>query len=201
LNITSEMVKDLRVKTGAGMMDCKEALAAASGDFEKAIDYLRKKGMSAATKRSSKAAKDGTIASYIHMGGKIGVLVEVNCETDFVAKTEDFQVMARDIAMHVAASNPVYVRADEIPPETLEREKAIYREQLKAEKKPEKIWDKIIEGKLKKYYEDVCLVDQNFIKNNDITVGTLVSNMIAKTGENIVVRRFARFQLGVDQAF
>jgi elongation factor Ts len=200
LNITSEMVKDLRVKTGAGMMDCKEALAAASGDFEKAIDYLRKKGMSAATKRSSKAAKDGTIASYIHMGGKIGVLVEVNCETDFVAKTEDFQVMARDIAMHVAASNPVYVRADEIPPETLEREKAIYREQLKAEKKPEKIWDKIIEGKLKKYYEDVCLVDQNFIKNTDITVGTLVSNMIAKTGENIVVRRFARFQLGVDQA-
>jgi elongation factor Ts len=201
LNITSEMVKDLRVKTGAGMMDCKEALAAASGDFEKAIDYLRKKGMSAATKRSSKAAKDGTIASYIHMGGKIGVLVEVNCETDFVAKTEDFQVMARDIAMHVAASNPVYVRADEIPPETLEREKAIYREQLKTEKKPEKIWDKIIEGKLKKYYEDVCLVDQNFIKNTDITVGTLVSNMIAKTGENIVVRRFARFQLGVDQAF
>jgi elongation factor Ts len=194
------MVKDLRVRTGAGMMDCKEALAAANGDFEKAIDYLRKKGMSAATKRSSKAAKDGTIASYIHMGGRIGVLVEVNCETDFVAKTEDFQVMARDIAMHVAASNPVYVRADEIPPEILEREKAIYREQLKAEKKPEKIWDKIIEGKLKKYYEDVCLVDQNFIKNTDITVGTLVSNMIAKTGENIIVRRFARFQLGVDQA-
>lgn len=200
MNITSEMVKDLRVRTGAGMMDCKEALAAGNGDFEKAIDYLRKKGMSAATKRSSKAAKDGTIASYIHMGGKIGVLVEVNCETDFVAKTEDFQVMARDIAMHVAASNPVYVRADEIPLETLDREKAIYREQLKAEKKPEKIWDKIIEGKLKKYYEDVCLVDQNFIKNTDITVGTLVSNMIAKTGENIVVRRFARFQLGVDQA-
>ena len=198
MNITSEMVKELRIKTGAGMMDCKEALAAAGGDFEKAIDYLRKKGMSAATKRSSKAAKDGTIASYIHMGGKIGVLVEVNCETDFVAKTEDFQTMARDIAMHVAASNPVYVRADEIPPEALEREKAIYREQLTAEKKPEKIWDKIIEGKLKKYYEDVCLVDQKFIKNTDITVGTLISNMIAKTGENIVIRRFARFQLGVD---
>jgi elongation factor Ts len=198
LNITSEMVKELRIKTGAGMMDCKEALAAAGGDFEKAIDYLRKKGMSAATKRSSKAAKDGTIASYIHMGGKIGVLVEVNCETDFVAKTEDFQTMARDIAMHVAASNPVYVRADEIPPEALEREKGIYREQLTAEKKPEKIWDKIIEGKLKKYYEDVCLVDQKFIKNTDITVGTLISNMIAKTGENIVIRRFARFQLGVD---
>lgn len=193
------MVKKLRVKTGAGMMDCKEALAAASGDFEKAIDYLRKKGMSAATKRSSKAAKDGTIASYIHMGGKIGVLVEVNCETDFVAKTDDFLSMARDIAMHVAASNPVYVRADEIPPEALEREKSIYREQLAAEKKPEKIWDKIIEGKLKKYYEDVCLVDQKFIKNTDITVGILISNMIAKTGENIVIRRFARFQLGVDQ--
>lgn len=198
MNITSEMVKELRVKTGAGMMDCKEALTAANGDFEKAIDYLRKKGMSAATKRSSKAAKDGTIASYIHMGGKIGVLVEVNCETDFVAKTEDFMSMARDIAMHVAASNPVYVRADEIPPEVLEREKSIYREQLAAEKKPEKIWDKIIEGKLKKYYEDVCLVDQKFIKNTDITVGILISNMIAKTGENIVIRRFARFQLGVD---
>jgi elongation factor Ts len=192
------MVKELRVKTGAGMMDCKEALAAVDGDFEKAIDYLRKKGMSAATKRSSKAAKDGVIASYIHMGGKIGVLVEVNCETDFVAKTDDFITMSRDIAMHVAASNPIYVRADEIPPDALEREKAIYREQLMAEKKPEKIWDKIIEGKLKKYYEDVCLVDQKFIKNTDVTVGTLITNMIAKTGENIVIRRFARFQLGVE---
>ncbi len=199
MNITSDMVKELRVKTGAGMMDCKEALAAADGDFEKAIDYLRKKGMSAATKRSSKAAKDGTVASYIHMGGKIGVMVEVNCETDFVAKTEDFQSMARDIAMHVAASNPLFVRADEIPAETLEREKSIYREQLTAEKKPEKIWDKIIEGKLKKYNEEVCLVDQKFIKNTDITVGTLVSNMIAKTGENIIIRRFARFQLGEEK--
>jgi elongation factor Ts len=193
------MVKELRIKTGAGMMDCKEALAAADGDFEKAIDYLRKKGMSAATKRSSKAAKDGIVASYIHMGGKIGVMVEVNCETDFVAKTEDFQSMARDIAMHVAASNPLFVRADEIPAETLEREKSIYREQLTAEKKPEKIWDKIIEGKLKKYNEEVCLVDQKFIKNTDITVGTLVSNMIAKTGENIIIRRFARFQLGEEK--
>ena len=199
MNITSDMVKELRVKTGAGMMDCKEALAAADGDFEKAIDYLRKKGMSAATKRSSKAAKDGTVASYIHMGGKIGVMVEVNCETDFVAKTEDFQSMSRDIAMHVAASNPLFVRADEIPAETLEREKSIYREQLTAEKKPEKIWDKIIEGKLKKYNEEVCLVDQKFIKNTDITVGTLVSNMIAKTGENIIIRRFARFQLGEEK--
>jgi elongation factor Ts len=190
------MVKELRTKTGAGMMDCKEALAAVDGDFEKAIDFLRKKGLSAATKRSSKAAKDGTITSYIHMGGKIGVMVEVNCETDFVAKTDDFQTMARDIAMHVAASNPLYVRPDEIAEDILEREKEIYRSQLREEKKPEKIWDKIIEGKLKKYYEDVCLVEQKFVKNQDITVGTLISNMIAKTGENIMIRRFARFQLG-----
>lgn len=196
MEITSTMVKELRTKTGAGMMDCKEALAAVEGDFEKAIDFLRKKGLSAATKRSSKAAKDGTVASYIHMGGRIGVMVEINCETDFVAKTADFQTMARDIAMHIAASNPLYVRPDEIAEDALNREKEIYRSQLREEKKPEKIWDKIIEGKLKKYYEDVCLVEQKFVKNQDISVGTLISNMIAKTGENIVIRRFARFQLG-----
>ena len=196
MEITSTLVKELRVKTGAGMMDCKEALTAAAGDFEKAIDYLRKKGMSAATKRSSKAAKEGTVSSYIHMGGKIGVMVEVNCETDFVAKTDDFLVLSKNLAMHVAASNPLYVRPEEIPPEALEREKEIYRSQATAEKKPEKIWDKIIEGKLKKYYEDVCLMNQKFIKNTDITVETLVNNLIAKTGENIIVRRFARFQLG-----
>jgi len=190
------MVKTLRNKTNAGMMECKEALKAADGDFEKAVDYLRKKGMSAATKRSSKAAKDGTIAHYIHMGGKIGVLVELNCETDFVAKTEAFQTMARDLAMHVAASNPLYVRPEEISADALEREKEIYKSQLLAEKKPEKIWDKIIEGKLRKYYEEVCLLQQKFIKNTDITVETLVNEMIAKTGENIIVRRFARFQLG-----
>ncbi len=196
MDITSEMVKELRVKTGAGMMDCKEALKAENGDLEKAIDYLRKKGMSAATKRSSKAAKEGTVASYIHMGGRIGVMVEVNCETDFVAKTDGFQSMAKDLAMHVAASNPRYVRPEEISAADLEREKEIYRSQLTAEKKPEKIWDKIIDGKLNKYYEEVCLLNQKFIKNTDITVGTLVNNMIAKTGENIIVRRFARFQLG-----
>lgn len=196
MDITSGMVKELRTKTGAGMMDCKEALAASEGDFEKAIDYLRKKGMSAATKRSSKAAKDGAIASYIHMGGKIGVMVELNCETDFVAKTADFQALAKDLAMHVAASNPRYVRADEIPADALEREKEIYRSQLAEEKKPEKIWEKIIEGKLSKYYEEVCLMNQKFVKNTDLTIDTLISNMIAKTGENIVVRRFARFQLG-----
>ena len=200
MEITSTMVKELRTKTGAGMMDCKEALAASNGDFEQAIDFLRKKGLSAATKRSSKAAKDGTIASYIHMGGKIGVMVEINCETDFVAKTDDFQVMAKDIAMHIAASNPTYVRPEEIPEAAMEREKEIYRSQLRDEKKPEKIWDKIIEGKLKKFYEDVCLTEQKFVKNQDITVATLINNMIAKTGENIVLRRFARFQLGEEIA-
>jgi elongation factor Ts len=192
------MVKELREKTGAGMMDCKEALTVSGVDFEKAIDCLRKKGMSAATKRSSKAAKDGVIASYIHMGGKIGVLVEVNCETDFVAKTDDFRLLAKELTMHIAAANPRYLKSEDIPPDVLEREKEIYRSQVMAEKKPEKIWDKIIEGKLKKYYEDVCLLDQKFIKDTAITVGTLVSNMIAKTGENIVIRRFMRFQLGAE---
>jgi elongation factor Ts len=198
LSITSSMVKELREKTCAGMMDCKEALTVSSGDFEKAVDHLRKKGMSAATKRSSKAAKDGVVASYIHMGGKIGVLVEVNCETDFVAKTDDFRLLAKELTMHIAAANPRYLKSEDIPPDVLEREKEIYRSQAMAEKKPEKIWDKIIEGKLKKYYEDVCLLDQKFIKDTAITVGTLVSNMIAKTGENIVIRRFMRFQLGAE---
>jgi len=196
LEISSAMVKQLRDKTGTGMMDCKEALIASDGDFEKAVDFLRKKGLSAATKRSSKAAKDGTIASYIHMGGRIGVIVEINCETDFVAKTEDFQTAAKDVAMHIAASNPLYLRPEEIPQEDLEREKEIYRSQLKEENKPEKIWDKIIEGKLNKFYEDVCLTKQKFIKNTDINIETLINSMIAKTGENIIIRRFARFQLG-----
>ncbi len=196
MEISSAMVKQLRDKTGTGMMDCKEALIASDGDFEKAVDFLRKKGLSAATKRSSKAAKDGTIASYIHMGGRIGVIVEINCETDFVAKTEDFQTAAKDVAMHIAASNPLYLRPEEIPQEDLEREKEIYRSQLKEENKPEKIWDKIIEGKLNKFYEDVCLTKQKFIKNTDINIETLINSMIAKTGENIIIRRFARFQLG-----
>jgi elongation factor Ts len=198
LDISASMVKELRIKTNAGMMDCKEALQASGGDFEKAVEYLRTKGLSAATKRSSKAAKDGTIASYIHMQGRIGVMVEVNCETDFVARTDDFQTMARDIAMHIAASNPVYVRSEDVPESVLEKEKAIYQEQARAEGKPEKIWDRIAQGKLKKYYEEVCLLNQKFVKDMDITVETLVSNMIAKTGENIMVRRFARFQLGED---
>lgn len=196
MDITSGMVKQLRDKTGAGMMNCKEALVAGDGDFEKAIDYLRTKGMAAATKRSSKAAKEGMIASYIHMGGRIGVLVELNCETDFVAKTDDFRNLAKDLAMHVAAANPLYVSSEEIPTDALEREKEIYRTQASQEGKPEKIWEKIIEGKLKKYYEDVCFLEQKFVKNTDITVSTMIQEMIAKTGENIILRRFVRYQLG-----
>jgi elongation factor Ts len=196
LEISAKLVKDLREKTGAGMMDCKEALTAADGDFDKAIEFLRKKGLSAATKRSSKAAKEGAVTSYIHMQGRIGVLVEVNCETDFVGKTDDFKNMTKDIAMHIAASNPTYVRSDEVPESVLNSEKEIYRAQVLAEGKPEKVADKIVEGKLKKYFEDVCLMDQKFIKDPNVTVETLINNLIAKTGENIVIRRFARYQLG-----
>ncbi len=190
------MVKELRDDTNAGMMDCKEALTASDGDFKKAVEYLRKKGLSAATKRSSRAAKEGAVTSYIHMAGKIGVMVEINCETDFVAKTDDFNTMAKDIAMQIAALNPTYIQAGDVPEDVLDREREIYRSQVLAEGKPEKIVDRIIEGKLKKYYEEVCLLDQKFVKDTDVTVGTLVNSMIAKTGENIIVRRFARFQLG-----
>lgn len=199
MNISAAQVKELRDKTNAGMMDCKEALLASGGDFEKAVEYLRKKGLSAATKRSSRAAKEGTIASYVHMEGKIGVLVEVNCETDFVARTDRFKTVARDLAMQIAAANPKYVKAEDIPEEELNREKSIYKEQALAEGKPEKVIDKIVEGKLKKYYEEVCLLDQRFIKDTDITVRDLVNNLIAGSGENVMVRRFARFQLGEDQ--
>ena len=200
MSISASMVKELRVKTGTGMMDCKEALTKSNGDFEKAIEYLRKKGMSAAAKRSSKAAKDGVVASYIHMGGKIGVMVEINCETDFVAKTDDFQTLAKDIAMHIAASNPLYLSPGDVPENVLEKEKDIYRDQALAEGKPEKILDRIILGKLKKYYEDACLLEQKFVKDPDISVETLVNNMIAKSGENIIVKRFARFQLGENES-
>jgi len=178
------MVKELRIKTNAGMMDCKEALSASEGNLEKAIEYLRKKGLSAATKRSSRAAKDGMVASYIHMNGKIGVIVEVNCETDFVAKTDNFRAMAKDIAMHIAAANPTYLKPEDIPEEVMERENVIYRDQALAEGKPEKIIDKIIDGKIKKFYEEVCLLNQKFVKDMDITIQTLVNNMIANTGEN-----------------
>jgi elongation factor Ts len=196
LGITASAVKELRDKTNSGMMDCKEALVASDGDLEKAIEYLRKKGLSAATKRSSRAAKDGVIASYIHMQGKIGVMVEVNCETDFVAKTDAFGALAKDIAMHIAATNPTYLAEEDVPDAVLQSEKEIYKTQALDEGKPEKILDRIIEGKLKKFYEEVCLLNQKFIKDTDITVRTLIQNTIATTGENIIVRRFARFQLG-----
>ncbi len=192
------MVKELRDKTNSGMMDCKEALAAADGDLERAVEYLRKKGLSAATKRSSRAAKNGMVEAYIHMGGKIGVMVEVNCETDFVGKTESFRAMVKDIAMHIAAANPTYLSPDDVPPDVMDAERGIYREQALASGKPEKVVDRIIEGKIGKFYEEVCLLNQKFVKDMDITVQTLVNNMIANTGENIVVRRFARFQLGED---
>jgi len=180
-------------------MDCKEALTESSGDFDKAIEYLRKKGLSAATKRSSRAVKEGIIESYIHLEGKIGVLLELNCETDFVARTEGFKQLAHDIAMHVAAMNPAYVNPDDVPAAILEQEREIYRTQAVQEGKPEKILDKIIDGKLKKYYEDVCLLSQKFVKDTDITIETLVNNFIGNTGENVLVRRFVRYQLGADQ--
>jgi len=199
LEISADIVKDLRVKTGAGIMDCKEALKVAGGNFEKAIDFLREKGLSAATKKSSRATKDGLVTSYIHMGGKVGVMIEVNCETDFVAKTDDFKTLTRDLAMHVAAMNPLYVKPEDVPEAALQREKDIYRKQVIAEGKPEKIADKIVEGKLKKYYEEVCLVKQKFIKDTNQTVEDLIKAAIAKTGENILVKRFVRYQLGGDE--
>ncbi len=198
MEITASMVKALRDKTNSGMMDCKEALAASDGDFEKAVEYLRKKGLSAATKRSSRAAKEGMVESYIHMGGKIGVMIEVNCETDFVAKTDNFRGMVKDIAMHIAAANPTYLSSGDIPQDIMDSERSIYRDQALASGKPEKVVEKIIDGKIVKFYEEVCLLNQKFVKDMEITIQTLVNNMIANTGENIVVRRFARFQLGED---
>jgi len=197
LEISAEKVKELRDKTGSGIMDCKEALKVAGGNFDKAIEYLREKGMSAATKKSSRATKEGAVTSYIHMEGKVGVMVELNCETDFVAKTQDFKTLSKDIAMHIAAMNPLYVKAEEVPADVIESEKGIYKKQALAEGKPEKIVERIIDGKLKKYYEDVCLMNQRFIKDQDVNIEKLVKNAIAKTGENIVVRRFIRYQLGV----
>ena len=197
MEISAEKVKELRDKTGSGIMDCKEALKVAGGNFDKAIEYLREKGMSAATKKSSRATKEGAVTSYIHMEGKVGVMVELNCETDFVAKTQDFRTLSKDIAMHIAAMNPLYVKAEEVPADVIESERGIYKKQALAEGKPEKIVERIIDGKLKKYYEDVCLMNQRFIKDQDVTIEKLVKNAIAKTGENIVVRRFIRYQLGV----
>ncbi len=196
MEISVELVKDLRQRTGAGIVDCKKALQESKGNVEAAIDYLRKKGLAMAAKKAGRIASDGLISSYIHAGGKMGVLVEVNCETDFVAKTEEFQNFVKNIAMHIAAANPQYIRREEIPEEILKKEREIYRTQALEAGKPEKIIDKIVEGKMERFYSEVCLLEQTYIKDSDLTVKELLEAMIAKVGENIAIRRFVRFQLG-----
>ncbi|MFW6080609.1 MAG: translation elongation factor Ts [Desulfosalsimonas sp.] len=194
--ITADMVKQLRDRSGAGIMDCKEALTECEGDTEKAADYLRKKGLATAKKRAGKTAADGVIQSYVHMGGKIGVLVEVNCETDFVAKTDEFKEFAKNIAMHIAASAPLGVVPEDIPAESVEREKEIYRQQALEMGKPEDVAEKIVEGKMSKFYKESCLMNQLYIRNTDLTISDVINEMIAKTGEKITINRFARFQIG-----
>ncbi len=195
-NITAAMVKELREKTGAGMMDCKKALQEANGDFDKAGELLRKKGIAKAAKRAGREAREGIIASYIHPGSKLGVLVEINCETDFVANTDDFKDFAKNIAMHIAASAPVAVGRDELDQLTLEKEKEIYREQALSSGKPEHIVEKIVEGRIEKYYSEVCLLEQAYVRDADKTVKDLLTETIAKVGENITIKRFARFRIG-----
>lgn len=196
MEITATMVKDLREKTGCGMMDCKKALNESNGDLEKAVDFLRKKGLADAQKKQARTANEGIIGTYIHAGGKIGVLVEVNCETDFVAKTDEFNDLAKDIAMHVAAQSPLYVKREEVPDVALQREKEIFADQARQSGKPEKIIGKIVDGKVDKFYGDICLLEQAFVKDPSITINELISRKIASLGENISVRRFARFQVG-----
>ncbi len=195
MSVTAEMVKKLREQTGAGMMDCKKALTETSGDFDKAVEFLRKKGLAAAEKRAGREASEGVIGSYIHMD-KIGVMVEVNCETDFVARTDEFKQFARDVAMHIAAANPRFLSRETVPDEILQKEKEIYREQVTG--KPEHVTDKIVEGKLEKFYSENCLLEQVFVKDPDQkkTIKDLLTEMIGKIGENIVIRRFVRYQLG-----
>ncbi|MCR4963577.1 MAG: translation elongation factor Ts [Firmicutes bacterium] len=194
--ISAEMVRDLRERTGAGMMDCKRALTDADGNMEKAIDLLREKGLAAAAKKAGRIAAEGIVESYIHGGGRIGVLVEVNCETDFVAKTDEYKEFCRDIAMQIAAANPEYVRREDVPTDVLEREKSIARAQAINDGKPEKILDKIVNGRIEKFYKEVCLMEQVYIKNNDQSVSQYLTEKIAKMGENISIRRFARFAVG-----
>ncbi len=196
MKITSQMVKELREKTNAGMMDCKKALGETDGDMEKAVDLLRQKGLAVAAKRADRATSEGVVECYIHAGGKLGVLVEVGCETDFVAKTDDFKAFARDIAMHVAAVNPVAVSREEIPSDLVEREKAIYVKQAQESGKPESIIEKIVTGKIEKYISEICLLDQKFVKNPDLSIQDLLNELVAKMGENISIKRFARFQIG-----
>jgi len=194
--ITAKEVKELRDRTGAGMMECKGALQEAGGDMEGAIDILRARGAAKAAKRATREASEGGVGSYIHMGGKIGVLIEVNCETDFVAKTDQFQQLIRDVAMHIAAASPVSIQREDIDPQLVDRERSVYREQMRESGKPEQIWDKIIDGKMEKFFSESTLLEQPFVKNPDITVGQLITEVSSKTGENIRVRRFTRYALG-----
>ena len=194
--ITAAQVNELRKVTGAGLMDCKKALTETEGDHEKAIDYLRTKGLAAASKKSGRVATEGAVGSYIHAGGKIGVLVEVNCETDFVAKNETFQGFVRDIGMHIAAASPLYVRREEVPAELIEREKEIYRAKAKESGKPDAIIEKILDGQINKFFADICLLEQAYVKDPDKTVQTYLNETIATIGENMSVRRFAKFVLG-----
>ena len=196
MHIDAKIVKALREKTGAGMMDCKKALQEAEGNEEKAINILREKGLSAAAKRSGRVANQGIIDSYIHLGGRIGVIVEVNCETDFVARNEEFREFVRNICLQVAATNPAYLKREEVPESILEKERQIITAQALNEGKPEKVIEKIVEGRLDKYFRENCLLDQNFVKDEDITIGVLLTNLIAKIGENIIIRRFSRFEIG-----
>jgi elongation factor Ts len=194
--ISAKMVMQLREKTGAGIMDCKGALTDCNGNMDKAVDFLRKKGLATAAKRAGRAMTEGVVASYIHMDSKLGVLVEVNCETDFVAKNDDFKEFAKNIAMHIAATNPVGIRAEDVPEEIIAKEKEIYLGQVLEMGKPEKIADKIVEGKLQKYFKENCLMDQAYVRNPDISVADLLNEMIAKIGENILIKRFVRFKIG-----
>jgi elongation factor Ts len=194
--ITPQLVKELREKTGCGMMDCKRALEKSEGDIQKAIDILREQGMATAAKKAGRMTREGIIYSYIHPGEKLGVLVEINCETDFVARTEDFRNLAKDLAMQVAATNPLVIGRAELKEEAIQKEKDIYRAQAKSEGKPEKIIDKIVEGKLEKYFQEVCLLEQAFIKDEDRSVHDRLNETIAKLGENITIKRFVRFRLG-----
>ncbi|MDD2389479.1 MAG: translation elongation factor Ts [Desulfobacterales bacterium] len=194
--ITAALVKQLRDATSAGMMDCKHALSECGGDINKAVEFLRKKGLATAQKRAGRAMSEGLIQSYIHMGGKMGVLVEVNCETDFVAKTDDFKEFAKNIAMHIAAANPVAIKPENVPEDVVNKEKDIYRGQALEMGKPENMLDKIAEGKLKKFFKENCLMEQTYVRDSEKTVADLLNEMIAKTGENIIISRFARFQLG-----
>ncbi len=196
MEVTTALVKELRERTQAGMMDCKKALIATNGDIEKAVEYLREKGLSAAVKKAGRVASEGMVDSYIHMGGKIGVLVEVNCETDFVAKTDTFKALVHDIALQIAASNPLYVSKDDVPNDNLEKEREILRAQALNEGKPEKIVERMVEGRIEKYYKEVCLLEQPFVKNPDITVQDLVNEATLASGEKIAVRRFTRYELG-----